>query len=172
LEVGCGPGSDAATLVKHGFEVTAFDRAPLERAKANAPEANLLRADLSGQLPFRDGTFDAAVSSLALHYLPWNATLKVFAEVRRVVRSGAEFLFRVNAEDDFNHGAGEGEELERGFYRTPNPFYSESKRFFDEAMVRSAVEGLFEILHLEHKTIHRYDEPKRVWECLARTLDR
>jgi SAM-dependent methyltransferase len=167
LEIGCGPGLDAATLLGHGFEVRAFDRAPLTRARATAPGAQLLRADLL-HIPFRDGAFDSAVSSLALHYLPWVETRAAFAEVRRVLAPEAPFLFRVNATDDYNHGAGEGERLEPNFYRTPNAFHAETKRFFDEAMVRAAVMGFFEIEHLAHRTIHRYEQPKQAWECLAR----
>ena len=170
LEAGCGPGLDAATLTAAGFEVVAFDRAPLERAKRQAPSAMLLRADLGRPLPFRDGAFDCAVSSLALHYLPWDETRAAFGEIRRVLGEGSAFLFRVNADDDVNHGAGAGEELEPNFYRTPHPSYSETKRFFDEAMVHRAVAGLFEVEQLEHRTIHRYADPKRVWECLARAV--
>ncbi len=170
LEVGCGPGRDAATLSERGFEVVAFDRLPLLAAAERAPKADFLRADVSSQLPFRDGVFNGAVASLSLHYLPWEATRRALSEIRRVVREGGAFAFRVNADDDANHGAGEGEELERGFFRTPRPSYSETKRFFDEQMVWAAVEGLFEVERLEHKTIHHHAEPKRVWECLARAI--
>lgn len=170
LELGCGPGRDAATLLQEGFDVVAFDRAPgpLAKARELAPAAQLIRADLDCALPFADASFDAAVSSLAMHYLPWAGTRRAFAEVRRVLRPGAAFLSRVNASDDVLHGAGEGEELEPGFFRSPSAYFSETKRFFDEAMVRAAVDGLFEVEHLEHKTIHRYEDPKRVWECLGR----
>lgn len=172
LEVGCGPGRDAAMLSERGFEVVAFDRLPLHPAKERAPRVEFLRADVSSQLPFRDGAFDSAVASLSLHYLSWEATRRAFSEIRRVVRDGGAFVFRVNADDDFNHGAGDGEDLERGFFRTPRPSYSETKRFFDEPMVQAAIEGLFEVEQLEHKTIHHHAEPKRVWECLARCVAR
>lgn len=168
LEAGCGPGRDAAMLSERGFAVVAFDRASLSKARENARTAALLRADLATQLPFRDATFDGVVASLSLHYLPWEATRRAFGEIRRVVRDRGAFVFRVNADDDLNHGAGEGEELEPGFFRTPQPFYSETKRFFDEQMVRLALDGLFKVERLEHKTIHHHAEPKRVWECLAR----
>ncbi len=167
LELGCGPGLDAATLLAAGFNVTAFDRIPLIRTRQSAPSARLLRADLAIALPFRDAAFDCAVASLSLHYLPWTQTRSAFSEVRRVLRPSAPFLFRVNATDDFAHGAGEGEQLEPNFYRQPTAYHAETKRFFDEAMVQAAVAHLFEIQHLEHKTIYRYQEPKRVWECLV-----
>ena len=170
LEVGCGPGIDAGTLTRAGFEVVAFDRASvaLTRARERAPNATLLRADLARTLPFRGEGFDAAVSSLALHYLPWAETRAAFGEIRRVLNPGAPFLFRVNAFDDYAHGAGEGEELERGFYAAPGSYHADTKRYFDESMVRAAVVSLFEVEHLEHVTIHRYQQPKRAWECLGR----
>jgi len=170
VEIGCGPGRDAATLATHGFEVTAFDRASLQRAREQAPAVRLLRADLGQTLPFRSGSFDAAASSLALHYLPWAKTRAAFSEIHRVLRHGAPFLFRVNATDDYNHGASEGEELEPNFRRMPTAHYAETKRFFDEVSVRDAVADLFRIQHLEHKTIYRYANPKQVWECLAVSL--
>ena len=36
--------------------------------------------------------------------------------------------------------------------------------------VRAALDELFTLEQLEHKTIHRYEEPKRVWECLGRAI--
>ena len=171
LELGCGPGLDAATLLAAGFEVTAFDRIPLTRARQTAPGARLLRADLARALPFRDGAFDAAVASLSLHYLPWAQTRAAFAEVRRVLNEGSPFLFRVNATDDYAHGAGQGDEIEPHFYRGPGHYHSETKRFFNEPMVRQAVEGWFEVRHLAHRTIYRYEDPKRVWECLAIAIE-
>lgn len=167
LELGCGPGFDAATLLAAGFEVTAFDHIRTDTARANAPAARLLRVDLRQALPFRARAFDSALSSLSLHYLPWAETRRAFEEARRVVRSGAPFLFRVNATDDYEHGAGQGELLEPNFYRDPRHYHSDTKRFFDEAMVRAAIEGLFEPDSLEHKTILRDGRPKRVWECLS-----
>lgn len=168
LDAGCGTGMDSRRLCRAGFAVVAFDRAPLAAAAAEAPGAMLLRADLGRPLPFRDGVFDGVVASLSLHYLPWRETRAAFAELRRVMRAGGPFLFRVNATDDVHHGAGEGERLEPNFYRTPRPSHSETKRFFDEAMVRAAIEGVFTVERLEHQEIHRYELPKQVWECLAR----
>jgi SAM-dependent methyltransferase len=170
LEVGCGPGLDAVNLLGHGFAVTAFDHAekPLLHAATVAAGAWLLRADIATPLPFRDAIFDGAVSSLALHYFTWAETRAAFAEVRRVLRPGAPFLFRVNATDDVSHGAGQGDEIETNFFRQPGAYHADTKRFFDDEAVRAAVAGLFQVGHLEHRTIHRYAEPKQVWECLAR----
>jgi SAM-dependent methyltransferase len=170
VELGCGPGMDARTLADAGLEVVALDRAPLATARRIAPHARLLRADLC-RLPFRDSAFDAAVSSLALHYLPWEATRAAFAGVRRLLRPGAPFVFRVNATDDDNHGAGEGEELEPNFYANARSPHTGHKRFFDEPAIHAALAGSFEVEELRHVTTHRYELPKRAWECLARAAE-
>ena len=169
LELGCGPGQDAATLCAAGFDVVALDRSVpmLALARLRAPGSQLVRADISAPLPFPDRTFDAAVASLSMHYLPWVQTRAAFAEVRRVLRSGRPFLFRVNATDDINHGAGVGVEVERHLYRAAPGAHAELKRFFDEGSVREAVAGLFRVEALSHVTVHRFEQPKRAWECLA-----
>lgn len=169
LELGCGPGQDAAFLVAAGFDVVAFDRTRgmMETARRIAPRAQLLLADLSRPLPFRDGSFGTGVASLSMHYLPWRETLAAFREVRRVLKTGGLFLFRVNATDDSHHGAGEGEEVEPNLYRASGG-HAELKRFFDQDAVVAALEGSFLVEHLVHVTIHRYELPKQAWECLAR----
>ena len=45
LELGCGPGEDAAALAVHGFRVVGFDLVPkaVRRAVVNAPDAHLSR---------------------------------------------------------------------------------------------------------------------------------
>lgn len=173
LEIGCGPGLDAAGLVAAGMQVVAFDRSPraVALARANAPGARILRTDVRAPLPFPDGAFEAALSSLSLHYFPWTQTLRAFGEIRRAVQPGAPFLFRVNATDDVLHGAGTGVEVEPGLFLVESapsgPPGDPLKRFFDEQMVRAALGSGWSIERLEHMTIDRYQQPKRVWECLA-----
>jgi len=166
LDAGCGPGMDAATLARRGFAVTAFDRKKPAAGKRLPPVDHLL-ADVRA-LPFRPATFDTAIASLSLHYLPWDETLAAFAGIGAVVRPGGLFLFRVNASDDVHHGAGQGEQVEPGFFRVPTALVShaETKRFFTEAAVRAVIPAQFSVLHLAHRTIRRYQHPKQVWECL------
>jgi len=168
LEVGCGPGTDAAYLAGLGFEVVAFDRANPGRAARTAGPRWVV-ADATS-LPFRAGTFDVVVASLSLHYLPWVETVRVFREVGEMVGRRGVLLFRVNASDDVNHGAGQGEEVEPGFFRVAGDagFWSETKRFFTAEDVRAVVPKEFEVEVLEHRTILRFREPKQVWESRAR----
>src|SRR5581483_3191063 len=86
LDVGCGSGPLAAALREKGALVTGFDAsaAMIRLAQQRLGQgAALCVADLSQPLPFADGSFDDAVASLVLHYLPdWTQPL---AELRRVL---------------------------------------------------------------------------------------
>jgi len=171
LDVGCGRGYDSAFLCDEGFSVTAFDRDPesLRAAHERAPAARLFLADVSLPLPLRPGCFDLAIASLSLHYLPHEATRAAFAELRRALRPGGLFLFRVNASDDYEFGAGQGEEIEPGLYlQKADDGRARLKRFFDEAAVRDTLDDLFVIEELAHRLTGRWGPPKQTWQCLAR----
>ncbi len=171
LELGCGPGEDAAELTARGFTVVAFDllRKPIRRAVEHAPDAHFFVADLRAPLPVRSGAVNVVVASLSIHYFLWQETLGIRDEVRRVLRPGGLFVFRVNATDDVNFGASQGEEIEPHYYRVPpdNRNNRPYKRFFDEPSLRALLTPDWRIAYLAHRTISRYDTPKQVWECLA-----
>ena len=168
LEAGCGPGLDATYLAERGFEVVAFDRTPGWAARRH-PSISFIMADVRCP-PVRPATRDVVLASLSLHYLPWSETLAAFAAAAACLEPGGVFLFRVNASDDYNHGAGEGEEIEPGLFRQPEgrAGWSDTKRFFTEDAVHAALPSALTVEHLAHRTIYRYVQPKAVWECLAR----
>jgi len=171
LELGCGPGEDAAELTVQGFRVAGFDllRTPIRRAIENAPAAQFFVADLRAPLPVRSGAVDVVVASLSIHYFLWRETHSILGEVRRVLRSGGVFVFRVNATDDVNFGAMQGEEIEPHYYRVPPDGRNNrpDKRFFDELSLHAFLTPGWRIAYLAHRTISRYNTPKQVWECLA-----
>ncbi len=171
LELGCGIGEDAAELTAQGFRVLAFDvlRKPIRRAIANAPAARFFVADLQSPLPVRSAAVDVVVASLSIHYFSWQTTVALMSEVRRVLRPGGVFVFRVNATDDVNFGALQGEEIEPNYYHVPPDGRNNrpSKRFFDEPSLRALLTPGWRISHLAHRAISRYDTPKQVWECCA-----
>lgn len=173
LELGCGIGEDAAELTAGGFRVFASDlsRKMVRAAAGNAPEARFFVADLSAPLPVPSATVNCVVASLSIHYFPWQQTVAVVNEVRRVLRPGGVFAFRVNATDDVNFGAMQGEELEPYFYHVPpdDRYNRPFKRFFDGASIRALLADGWQITHLAHRTISRFETPKQVWECYAHT---
>jgi len=171
LELGCGPGEDAAELIARGFRVVGFDviRTLIGRAIKNAPGAHFFVADMRSPLPVRSMVADIVVASLSIHYFSWQVTRALLDEVRRVLRPSGLFVFRVNATDDVNFGALQGEEIEPNYYHVPPDGRNNrpDKRFFDEPSVRALLTPGWRITHLAHRTISRYDMPKQAWECCA-----
>jgi SAM-dependent methyltransferase len=103
LELGCGTGNDAARLAAEGYSVTAIDGSGEAIGQAQAKFGSLARflvADMTQQLAFPDGSFDAVMSNVAMHMFPDDVTRTLFAQVGRLVRVGGLFLFHVNALED------------------------------------------------------------------------
>jgi SAM-dependent methyltransferase len=100
LEVGCGSAPCARWLKDHKADVTAFDisagmlRHARENNAGTGIEVPLVQAS-ADQLPFRDGSFDAACSAFGA--VPFVADVgEVFAEVARVLKPGGRWVFAVN----------------------------------------------------------------------------
>ncbi len=79
-------------ITRHGWptsgaRVTAVDAsdAMVRLARERVGDAaRVVRADLAAPLPFADGSFDAVLSSLTLHYVEdWSVPLREFARVLR-----------------------------------------------------------------------------------------
>jgi len=90
LDVGCGTGALAETLVRLASpaEVTGVDPSPgfIGHARAHVDGASFAVADACS-LPFADARFDAAVAGLVLNFLP--DPLAAVSEMRRVARRAA-----------------------------------------------------------------------------------
>ena len=95
LDLACGTATltIAAKRAQPAAEVVGLDGDPqiLERARAKAGAEEVeLRFDqaLSHQMPYADGSFDVALSSLFFHHLDRTAKLATLREARRVLRPG------------------------------------------------------------------------------------
>jgi len=87
LDVGGGTGNFARALAEAGFHVSLCDYSPemARRASGKLAAAPVTVADAT-RLPFRDATFDCALSVNVLgHVADWRAMLR---EARRVIRGG------------------------------------------------------------------------------------
>ena len=93
LDVGCGTGQLAARIRRelHGRRVVGcdFSHGMLRHARARDVRIPWVQGD-AGQLPFRDATFDAIVSTEAFHWFPDPG--RALAEFRRVLRPGGRLL--------------------------------------------------------------------------------
>ncbi|HEX6418884.1 MAG TPA: methyltransferase domain-containing protein [Acidimicrobiales bacterium] len=99
LDVACGTGvvaRTAADLVGPDGRVVGVDlnEAMLTVARRVRPDVEWRRGD-AGDLPFGDGTFDAAVCQMALMFFPDRAA--ALREMRRVVRAGGTVAVAVPA---------------------------------------------------------------------------
>lgn len=88
LDVCCGSGCLACRLTARGLEATGVDSSAtmLNRARTKQRAANFLLCD-AATLPFQ-GSFDAAVISLALHEMDPDTREAVWQGMRRSVRVG------------------------------------------------------------------------------------
>lgn len=171
LELGCDTGQDTRWLAGHGLSVVATDISAeaLASARRSTPEAAFLHHDLRTPLPFPAASFGAVVASLCLHYFDAATTQRAIAQVRQVLVPGGLLLCRVNSEHDYQHGAGEGEEVEPGYYRQ-GARYAEYKRFFSAADLDRFFPALeWETVSREERTVLRYHAPKRAWELVLRS---
>lgn len=132
LDVGCGPGALTAELVRRlgAQHVAAID--PSEpfavAAAARYPGIDVRQAPAE-QIPFPDGTFDATLAQLVVHFMADPS--KGLAEMRRVTRTGG-----VVAACVWDHAGG----------RTPlSPFWQAARELdpdvHDESGLAGAREG-------------------------------
>jgi ubiquinone/menaquinone biosynthesis C-methylase UbiE len=98
LEIGSGTGYFTLNMLQDGIvrEAVATDISPgmLDALQANAQrigvEVETVACDAE-DLPFDDGSFDLVLGHAVLHHIPHLD--RAFAEIRRVLRPGGEFLF-------------------------------------------------------------------------------
>lgn len=115
LDMGCGTGRVAFSLQRRGYNVTGFDFALemikyanqiKDRTQIDNPEHIFFGVGDFRCLPFKDGAFDAVVSSTALHHILDVEKSEAIHEFRRVLSPGGVvvladimFFFNTNGKD-------------------------------------------------------------------------
>ena len=166
LDVGCGPGALTGELVsRFGADaVAAVDPSPgfVEAAGRRNPGVDVRRAEAES-LPFDDGSFDAALAQLVVHFMTDPAA--GIAEMRRVTRDGGVVTACV-----WDHAGGAGplarfwdaaRELDPGVADEsdlPGAREGDLERLLHEAGLGDVEERLL-IVEVEHGSFDEWWEP-------------
>ncbi len=166
LELGCGLGFLSELLFRRGYPVIATDNSDvalgaLSRRVKGLPTQHV---DLEQPLPFGDGSFDAVIADLCLHYFDAQTTHRVLGEVRRVLTPDGTLFCRVNSTQDHVHGAEVGRVVEPGLYESDGHY----KRSFDADMIRGSLGG-WSIRSMVNYDFAYVGRLKNVWEVVAKS---
>ena len=110
LDLGCGTGRNALWLMQQGWSVIGLDFAPtaVDIARAAGIDARLFDLESGEPLPFDDHSFDLVCSIRFLHR-------PLFAEARRLLRSGGLFIGEFRQKPPFDISEEELRESFRGW---------------------------------------------------------
>lgn len=129
LDLGCGIGADTLYLIERGYNVLScdFSNEALKSIQDNIPNSKTLYLDMMKKFPIKDNTYSLIIADLSLHYFDNETTIHIMRKIKRILNNNGILLSRVASVNDFNFGAGVGEELERNYYFEGDY----TKRFFD-----------------------------------------
>ena len=168
LDLGCGIGADTLYLLEKGYKVlsTDFSNEALQSIKNNIPNSKTMYLDMRDNFPFEENSYSIIVADLSLHYFDNETTIHIMNEIKRILSNNGILLARVASVNDFNFGAGEGEELEKNYYFEG----AYTKRFFDLEDVNKyfGIIGNVEAKETEMiRNEEEYSKPKRLYVIKA-----
>ena len=102
LEIGIGPGRDAAAFVAAGIATVGVDLSSEHARRARALGASVTVGSVRA-LPFADGAFDALWTMSTLMHVPDVAIAAALSELRRVLAPGAVGAIGVWGGRDLEH---------------------------------------------------------------------
>ncbi|MED1014208.1 class I SAM-dependent methyltransferase [Bacillus mycoides] len=169
LELGCGHGTNLLELARV-HECTGIDisKEALQMGEKRAEKAGVsirfIESDFYS-LPFEDSQFDCVIGLYSLQFNDWNSALKVFKEIRRVLKKDGYLIFMIRSTardmptkykilDD--HGL--------TFISYEEHEYGMTYHHYTEEEIRILTEG-FGKIELYEETKHYTEEKKgkRVW---------
>jgi SAM-dependent methyltransferase len=131
LDLGAGQGQDSRFFAEHGYEVvsTDFEETALEQNKSKLADnlkqkVTIKKVDLREKLPFDDASFDVIYAHLSLHYFDYETTLRLFGEIRRILKPNGILSFFTNSVHDPEYNT--GKKLEDDFFQIDQT----TKRYF------------------------------------------
>ncbi len=124
LDIGCGAGRHVKLFAEQGFDVSGIDfsREAITHANEMLGRFNLNAEMVYGdvrELPYKDNSFDAAVSFGVFDYLDSKGMKKAISEMFRVLKTKAKAFVLVRTSDDYRFGR--GEEVEENTFILDTP---------------------------------------------------
>ncbi len=165
LDLGCGIGADTLYLIERGYNVLScdFSNEALKSIQKNIPYSKTLYLDMMKRFPIQDNTYSLIIADLSLHYFDNETTIHIMSEIKRILKKDGILLSRVASVNDFNFGAGVGEQLERNYYFEGDY----TKRFFDSEDVNKYF-GIIGNVEMEETSMIRneeeYSKPKMLYK--------
>ena len=170
LDLGCGIGADTLYLLERGYDVLScdFSNEALKSIQDNIPNSKTLYLDMIKDFPIEDNSYSLIIADLSLHYFDNETTIHIMKEIKRILKKDGILLSRVASVNDFNFGAGVGEELEKNYYFEGNY----TKRFFDLEDVNKYF-GIIGSVETEETQMTRneaeYSKPKMLYKIKVKT---
>ena len=164
LGMGCGAGTKRDALISFGLNGTAGEFSANAVHMINAEYGNRLCGtdcfDMREGFPYADGSFDAVISDLSLHYFSWNETERIIGEIRRILAPKGLLIARLHSTR--NSIGADAQKIEDGYFISGGY----PRRYFTPEEIRNLFAG-WRLCSLEEKTIHRYARQKYVIEFTA-----
>lgn len=170
LDLGCGIGADTLYMLERGYDVLScdFSNEALKSIQDNIPNSKTLYLDMMKDFPIEDNTYSLIIADLSLHYFDNETTIHIMKEIKRILKKDGILLSRVASVNDFNFGAGVGEELEKNYYFEGDY----TKRFFDLEDVNKYF-GIIGSVETEETQMTRneaeYSKPKILYKIKVKT---
>lgn len=91
LDIGCGTGNYTAALAARGYSFCGVEPSEIMIEQARQKSGSVIWTQASAEeLPFKDEFFGASLATLTIHH--WKNLEKAFAETRRVLKNGCNFV--------------------------------------------------------------------------------
>lgn len=163
INLGCGIGQDTKWLLDKGFDVVScdFSDRALNKLKEIMPNSKTMQIDIKEKLPFKNNSIGLINANLSIHYFSMENTIKIFNEIRRVLKPNGLFVGRVNSDKNEGYIQENTKEIEKNFYYEDGRY----RRLFNKEQFDTLTKDWNVIMLNEDVTI-RLGRKKALWEFI------
>lgn len=166
LDFGCGAGRHSVVMLNMGYDVIAMDynkeclEATKERVKEVLEEKDKRKRFIAIQnngvaLELESNSVDDIVAWGSIFYTGRETLKAVLCEMRRVLQKDGELFFDIRTQRDAMYG--QGEELEKDFFRLDTPGYEGFTYLF---LTKEEIQEILETCGFEVANVETYEFTK------------